>query len=238
MVPRRRWPGPEADGHPARLRRLLPGQAQWLPTLAAVKRPAPPLRDLVGLPKVLYVGNYGLEMIRDGQLMVIDEAKAWEEPMSRFVRELGEPTIPGVLYTPKRITMSITYRAAPERERTRAKILEQLERVNAHYGFMLSEGHTIWEVRPPIAFNKGTAIVGLIEEFNFDAAIFLGDDRTDVPELEAIRQLREAGRIEGLAVAVHGEFEVPAVRKAADVFANNVDNVEQLVGYLLKQTPN
>ncbi len=209
-----------------------------LPLVAVLSgRAAPELRDLVGLAHVMYVGNHGLEALRDGQLVVIEDAARWEERLSAFAHDLGQPTIPGVIYQPKRITMSITYRATAEPIKARVQLLEHLERVNEPYGFALSEGHTLWEIKPPIAFNKGTALADLVDEFKLDAAIFLGDDRTDIPALERVRALRETGRIKGMAIAVRGDADVPTVRQAADVFAYDVDDVAALLDWLYDHLP-
>ena len=220
------------------MRELLSAFADRLPIVGLLSgRMATDLRDLVGLSHLHYNGNHGLESLRGDALVVVDAAREWEAPLAAFVRDLGTPTIPGVAYHPKRITMSVTYRAAGERERTRQQLRERLEQVNAAYGFVLSEGHTIWEVRPPIAFNKGTALAALIKEFQLEAAIFLGDDRTDIPALTTVRELRNAGQIKGLAVAVQGEVAVPEVITAADVVARDVSDVETLLGWLYDHLP-
>jgi hypothetical protein len=72
----------------------------------------------------------------------------------------------------------------------------------------------------------------MIDEFKLDGAIFLGDDITDIAGLDTVRQLRDAGKIAGLSVAVYGERDVPEVRAAADVTARDVTDVEALLGWL------
>lgn len=221
-----------------RVRELLIAFAERLPVVGLLSgRMAADLRDLVGLPQLRYNGNHGLETLRGDDLVVVDGAQEWEAPLAAFVRDLGTPTIPGVAYHPKRITMSVTYRAAGHYERTRQQLRERLEQINAAYGFVLSEGHTIWEVRPPIAFNKGTALAALIEEFQLDAAIFLGDDRTDIPALTMLRTMRDSGQMKGMAVAVQGEMDAPEVIDAADVVAHDVNDVETLLGWLYDHLP-
>ncbi len=231
-------PYPNTPTLTPRIRELLTAFAERLPVVGLLSgRAAADLRDLVALPALRYNGNHGLESLRDDELVVIDDARAWESQLAAFMRDLGEPTIPGVSYHPKRITLSITYRAAGHPEHTRQQILEQLQQVNARYGFALSEGHTLWEIKPPIAFNKGTALAAMIDEFQLDATIYLGDDRTDIHALEMVRQLRDAGQIKGLAVAVQNEQDVPAVRQAADVLARDVSDVETLLGWLYDHLP-
>jgi trehalose-phosphatase len=231
-------PYPHTPAMTPRMRELLAAFTERLPVVGIISgRTAIDLRNLVNLPNVQYSGNHGLEFLRGDELVVHDAARPYEAQLAAFARDLGEPAIPGVRYYLKRTTMSISYRAAEQREQTRQQLLERLEQVNMSYGLALSEGHTLWEVKPPIAFNKGTALAAFIDEFHLDAAIFLGDDYTDISALEMMRKLRDSGQIKGLAVAVQGEWNVPAVRQAADVLARDVADVETLLGHLYNNLP-
>jgi len=211
--------------------------SEKLPLVSIISgRAAPELRDFLDLPNILYVGNHGLEFLREEGLVVVDEAKIWEERLTAFVRDLGEPSIPTVRYQPKRITMSITYGRTENPALARERLHAILQRANEPYGFILSEGHTLWEVKPPIAHNKGTALTALVKEFDLDAAIFLGDDHTDIPALEAIGDLRATRQIAaGLSVAVRGAIGVQPVIAASDVIAEDVTDVEHLLTYLLER---
>ena len=151
----------------------LAALTEKLPLVSIITgRAAPDARDFLNLPNIVYVGNHGLEFLRDDNLVVVEDAKIWEDRLTAFVRDLGEPSIPTVRYQPKRITMSVTYGRSENPDEARARLHDLLRRVNEPYGFILSEGHTLWEVKPPIAHNKGTALVTLIKEFELDAAIF------------------------------------------------------------------
>jgi len=222
-----------------RNRELLIAFAERLPIVSVISgRGAPELRDFIKLPDVRYVGNHGLEYLRGDELVVVDAAKAWETKLTGFLHDLEQlPHIEGSRYQHKRITMSIMYRATKDPKAARQQILKMIEQVNGPYGFVFSEGHAIWEVKPPIAFNKGTAIAAMIDEFQLNGAIFLGDDITDVAGLDTLRQLRERGKVSSLAVGVYSERDVPEIRAAADVMARDVTDVEALLGWLLDCLP-
>jgi len=224
-----------------RNRALLIAFAAKLPVVSVISgRSASELRDLIklDLQNIRYVGNHGLEYLRGTELIVVEAAKTWEAKLTGFLQDLEKlPRIEGSRYQHKRITMSIMYRATDDPKAARGKILQMLEQVNGPYGFVFSEGHAIWEIKPPIAFNKGTAITAMIDEFQLDGAIFLGDDITDIAGLDAVRKLRDSGRIKGLAVAVYGERDVPEVRAAADVTARDVTDVEALLSWLHDHLP-
>ncbi len=213
---------------------LLVALAARLPLVALLSgRGARELQKIVQLPGIAYIGNHGMEELREDRVIVTPAAHDWEDRLSAFVRELGEPTIPGVHYQPKGITMSIMYRHAHQPTEARLQILERLQQVNEKFGFTFFEGKSIWEVRPPIEADKGTALAALIEEYQLDSALFLGDDVTDVAGMQMLKHLREDGRVKGLAIGVMGDVEVAAVRETADVLADNVEDVEKLLDWVL-----
>lgn len=232
-------PYPEMPHMSERNVHLISELARRLPLVALVSgRAADELRDVASLPpdvSVAYVGNHGLEELIDGQIIVAPEALPFEPRMKAFHQDLGVPLLPAVRHQYKRITLSVTYRQATDLPGTRALLKEKLDQVNADYGFLLHEGRTIWEVKPPVELDKGTAIKRLIAEHRLDSAIFLGDDLTDVPALNAIRELRAAGTLKGLSVAVLGDTVVAPVQEAADVIADSVDTVTTILEWILTE---
>jgi hypothetical protein len=63
--------------------------------------------------------------------------------------------------------------------------------------------------------------------------LVLGDDVSDAEAFVALRGARDAGRITGLAVAVHGASETPAaVRDSADVFLASTRDAARLLSAL------
>ncbi len=188
-------------------------------------------------PGVTYIGNHGLEELKGDTLIVLPEAQEWEERVTAFYHDLGEPEIEGVRYQHKRVTMSVTYRYVENPEDVKRRIKEKLDQVNERYGLHMHEGRTIWEVKPPIALDKGTAVRSLIEEHHLESVLFLGDDITDVYAMDALRDLREQGRVKGLIVGVMGETDVPQVTNAADIIANSVAEVEDLFEWIAERLP-
>src|SRR5579859_3116057 len=101
-------PYPHAPTITPRIRELLRAFAARLPVVGLLSgRGAIDLRNLVQLSNVQYSGNHGLETLHGDELIVIAPAQTWEAQLTAFARDLGDPTIPGVSYHPKRVTMSI-----------------------------------------------------------------------------------------------------------------------------------
>ena len=58
-------------------------------------------------------------------------------------------------------------------------------------GYKTHWGRKVLEIRPPVRIDKGAGIVSLLRDDDLDAAIYVGDDRTD---LDAFRGLERARR--------------------------------------------
>ena len=89
----------------------------------------------------------------------------------------------------------------------------------AEPGFLRYDGRRILELRPIGAGGKGAAMARLLADGSFDAAIVLGDDRSDAEAFAAVRVAHAEGRLAAsLTVAVHGLAETPPeITATADV---------------------
>ena len=73
------------------------------------------------------------------------------------------------------------------------------------------------EIRPNVAINKGIAVAALIPARPVEAALYGGDDRTDVDAFTALRTLQQDGRLRASAcIAVASEESPPDVAREAD----------------------
>ena len=66
-------------------------------------------------------------------------------------------------------------------------------------GLIAHRGRKVLEIRPNVAINKGIAVAALIPARPVDAALYGGDDRTDVDAFTALRTLRDDGRLRATA---------------------------------------
>jgi trehalose 6-phosphate phosphatase len=97
----------------------------------------------------------------------------------------------------------------------------------------LFTGKMVFEVRPPIGVDKGYAFRKLVKEHNIAAALFLGDDVSDLGALEMARQMREADECDAWGVGVQSEEAPEALAATADFLADGVPDVEALLDWLL-----
>ena len=156
-------------------------------------RAAGDAKRVVDVERVWTVGNHGAEVIDpNGDISVDPAVSRYAEAMARTAQTL-EPligAIRGVLLENKTWTLSVHYRAADERVVPRLR--EIVEGVAAQHGLIVTKGKMVFEIRPPVGVNKGTAIsrlVGDLGGFGHGASVlFAGDDITDE---DAFRSLRE-----------------------------------------------
>src|ERR671912_2085907 len=152
--------------------------------------------SMVGLPELTYVGNRGLERIARGTPWTHPVAAAAQPAIAAALAEIESAAravtdVPWLLVENKGVTGTIHYRLAPD-QIAAAALLEPLARaaVNRH-GLRLTLGRMVFEVRPALAVNKGTAIRELAQDLGLRGIVFFGDDVTDVDAFRTLRELRE-----------------------------------------------
>ena len=120
------------------------------------------------------------------------------------------------------VTGTIHYRLAPDQMGAAAQ-LEPVARAAAErHGLRPTLGRMIFEVRPALAVNKGTAIRDLAQDLDRRGIVFFGDDLTDVDAFRAVRELREVGEAATLRVGVLGPDTSPAVLAEIDMSVDGV----------------
>ena len=105
-------------------------------------------------------------------------------------------------------TVTFHVRGAPDVVAARARVLGVVDALDPAGMLLRSGSHRALELRPPDASTKGDALRRLIDDYQPDAVLMLGDDRNDALAFEVVRSLRSTGAIEGLAIAVASHADV------------------------------
>jgi trehalose 6-phosphate phosphatase len=190
---------------------------------------------MVGLPELTYVGNHGLERIARGTPWTHPAAAASQPAIAAALTEIetaarAVAAAPWLIVENKGVTGTIHYRLAPDPV-VAVALLEPLAREAAErHGLRLTLGRMIFEVRPPLAVNKGTALRELANDLSLRGIVFFGDDITDVDAFRALREMRAAGDAATLRVGVLGPDTSPAVLAEIDL---SVDGVPACAATLL-----
>ena len=188
---------------------------------------------LIGLDDVVYFGNHGFEILRDGEVEVILEALPYLSSVEELEQLARKELAPGGAYVEEKgITASVHYRNAPREigERSVEFVKDEGERL----GLRITVGRGVVEARPPIRADKGTAVRTLVEEYRPEKAMFIGDDTTDLDAFRELERLREEGKLrEILRVGVASEEGPQEIETEADIVVDGVDGVGGVLKALL-----
>jgi trehalose 6-phosphate phosphatase len=144
-------------------------------------RPAGQARELVGVERIRYVGEHGLELSPD--------AERWSGEIHTFAA-----TVPWHDVEMKPLSVAFHYRTAPDPDAARAE-LEPVVASALDCGFRTRWGRMVLEVLPPLDATKGTAVRSLLQETGLRRALYAGDDTTDLDGFDALDGLEVAVRV-------------------------------------------
>lgn len=155
------------------------------------------LKEKIGLKGLIYVGNHGLEIRGDDFLWIHPKARKLKPLLKRIALELRRklPRFPGMILENKSFGISIHYRLV---DRRRVRLLYRaLGKACRSWTFSnkvrLATGKKVWELRPSIGWDKGSAMGWLLKRYHGEGGnlpVFMGDDHTDE---DAFRFLKKRG---------------------------------------------
>jgi trehalose 6-phosphate phosphatase len=177
---------PEDARLPASMRRTLKDLARYCTVAVISGRDLKDVQHLVSLTNIFYAGSHGFEISGPkGQhlqqqkgtefLPVLDQAE-------KSLRQRLKNKIRGIQVERKKFAIAVHYRRAPEREVPEIeKAVDQVQDQNR--GLRKTTGKKIFELQPDIDWNKGKALLWLLEQLDMDRPgvlpFYLGDDVTD-----------------------------------------------------------
>ena len=141
---------------------LLGPLAERFAAVALVSgRPADYLAEHAAAPGVRYLGMYGLEEIRDGQVRVDPRLEAGRPAVQAAQRDLAEhPAVrdSGAFLEDKRYAVAVHTRRVADPGRWAGPISEAAREVADRHGLEVVPGKLVWELRPAVPSDKGDAL--------------------------------------------------------------------------------
>jgi trehalose-phosphatase len=208
----------------APMREALRHVAQRCPVAIISGRDLEDVRARVGIEGLTYAGCHGFEIAGPGTSRVHAAAAAAAPQLGAAADMVAHDTrgLPGVQLERKRFTLAVHYRRA--READVPAVRAALERAQArHPALRVTEGKKVLELQPDVDWDKGRAVLWLIDTLQLQDAlpVYIGDDVTDE---DAFRVL--AARGVGIAVQ-----ETPRATAARYVLPDP-DSVRELLAAL------
>jgi trehalose 6-phosphate phosphatase len=207
---------------PEGTRKLLRALAQRYALVACLSgRRAPDARRVVGLDELAYSGNHGFELLLPGDTEVRPDPSldGHETDAPRFVGGLDRSQLEraGIRTEDKGAIVALHWRGAAN-EGAAESLAHEIANEAEWQGLVPHRGRKVLEIRPNVAVNKGIAVAALIPARPIDAALYGGDDRTDIDAFTGLRTLKEDGELEAVAcIAVASDESPPEVSQAADL---------------------
>jgi trehalose-phosphatase len=152
------------------------------------------IRKLLKIPGVAIAANHGLEISCGGRLLH-PRGTAFRRPMASLAGELGRALkpFPGAIMESKGFSVAVHYRLSPRRHwgGIEAAVRRASLPWRRRYGWRMTGGKRIWEVRPALHWNKGDVALWLWRRLAPGALpVYFGDDLTDE---DAFRALARSG---------------------------------------------
>lgn len=175
---------------------------------------------------VLLAGLYGLETLTGGVRRDHPSGGTWREVIDDVASSSIAHGPAGMRVEEKGLSLTLHFRTHPE-------IAEEVrvfaEKQGARSGLQVRSARMSYELHPPIAVDKGTALLELTGELA--TACFIGDDVGDLPAFDALDQLERRG-VTVVRVAVRSTEESPELIERADVRVDGPAGVFALLGAL------
>jgi trehalose-phosphatase len=195
------------------------------------------VQELMGVDDLVVAGSHGFDIWSpDAGTVVYEEGVRYDELIERVTvrahAEIG--AIEGVVIERKRSSVALHYRLVADPERPRiAQVVEAL--ISEHAGELkVTPGKLVYELQPGIDWDKGKAVLHLLEVLGLDGddvvPLYLGDDMTDEHAFEAL-----ASRGVGILVGEPGDPELGARSTAATFALRSPEEVERFLRGLMRE---
>jgi trehalose 6-phosphate phosphatase len=190
-------------------------------------RQAEEARRLVGVEGIAYAGNHGLELLLPGEAepRLDPSLEGREGGAAEFVAGLGAGTLAdaGLRLEDKGPIQALHWRGA-EGEREAEARAHEIAAAAGRAGLEPRWGRKVLELRPAGGGGKDAAVAALLAADGVDAAVYAGDDRTDLDAFRRLRELREAGELAAaLCVGVLSPEAPPELAGESDLTVGGPD---------------
>ena len=223
--------------------RPLPGMVEVLGQLAArfaavallSGRPADYLAEHAAASGVRYLGLYGLQEIRDGQLWVdprLNAARPAVLAAQQDLRDCAAVRDSGAYLEDKQYAVAIHTRRVANPDRWAAPIDQAARQIAERYGLEVILGKQVWELRPAVHSDKGDAIRRVIGDSKARGVVVAGDDLGDLSAFAAALELKAAGG-DALRIAMDSAEAPPALIDKADLIVDGPRGLLEFLSRLL-----
>jgi trehalose-phosphatase len=150
------------------------------------------IRNLVGLKKIYYIGNHGLEIFtpQRGTKQIISKEVFLE--LARIRNRLNSQfnVVDGLIIEDKGCILTIHYRNVDLKHVPPILMALKKEIKGSRIPLCLGYGKMVFEIRPQSTANKGTAVLEVLNQIDRDGVLplYIGDDQTDEDAFKILKR--------------------------------------------------
>jgi trehalose 6-phosphate phosphatase len=228
---------------PESTRQLLIRVADTYGLVACVSgRRASEARAMVSIGTITYLGSHGVEVLRSGwtEARMDPGVSEWVRRIQEFGRavDTADTRKLRVRLEDKGAIVAFHWRGAPNQEAAHAAV-RAIAAEAEEAGLKTHWGRKVLEVRPPVKIDKGEGVRRLLDESGRDisAALYVGDDATDLDAFQALAEMADAGRLEhAVRVGVASDESPSQITSQADVTVDGPEGVRELLSLLVAES--
>jgi trehalose 6-phosphate phosphatase len=228
------------DAHmPETTRRPLIEVAKRYRVVACVSgRRASDARRIVSLGSIAYLGSHGSEVLRPGATApeLDRELQAWSRRVQQFARDNFTEHLRRlrVRLEDKEAIAALHWRGVPDEDGALSAI-EDVAEAAQRAGFTAHWGRKVLEIRPPVRIDKGAGLIALLRDMDLSAAVYVGDDETDLDAFHGLSRLVEMERLRtAIRVGVLSDEHPSALQDEADHMVDGTTGVRDLLRALIR----
>ncbi|MBA2505812.1 MAG: trehalose-phosphatase [Thermoleophilaceae bacterium] len=190
-------------------------------------------RRMVAVGSIAYAGSHGAELLEPSatRAAIVPAFSTWTGRVHDFAAQydVRELRLLRIRLEDKGPIVAFHWRGAPDEDAARTR-LEGIAQEAEVAGFAIHWGRKVLEVRPPVPIDKGQAIRELVSRHPVRAALFGGDDVTDLDGFAALVTLREEGRLESIVrVGVRSEEGPREIHEQADLVVDGTSGFAEVL---------
>ena len=211
------------------MREVVRGLARRCSVCVVSGRDRAVVQQLMGVDDLVVAGSHGFDIWSPaGGAIEREEGKGYAGLLEEVTGLVSDrvAAVRGALVEPKKSSVAVHYRLVDEREWPRIKAIVDAVLAAHPDALRMTPGKMVYEIQPKLGWDKGSAVLYLLEALGLDREgalpLYIGDDITDEDAFRAL-----SGR--GILVADPADPEVAGRRTAADFVLGDTQEVERFL---------
>lgn len=220
------------------MRQVVKGLAGRCTVCVVSGRDRAVVQRLMGINDLVVAGSHGFDIWSPRGGAIQREEGTSSAELLRGVTETVRDrvaSVEGALVEPKKSSVAVHYRLVDEQERPRIAAIVDSVLAAEPDALRVTPGKMVYEIQPKVDWNKGRAVLYLLEALGLDSEavlpLYIGDDITDEDAFQAL-----SGRGIGILVADPADPEVAGRTTAADYVLRDTREVERFLDGLARGT--